>query len=414
MLPVRPVTGPLSCACSHREPRSAKIAILAHITEFVISDLATERKTLERQLHRDVNVFFGLNGSGKTSLLKILNAAMANEVSSLVTVPFGFAEVSIYAITSNQVHTRRVTKPTIDDRKQHLIWPATVGAQLRLLPPQEREPKLNWTTDPPYAGFGSGGLAHRFLPTTRLYIPPLRRTTTTPWEVEVFSEDALENAFTQSVEDVWRQYSTEILLNVRRAQEEGLADILTAILAEPVSVSTVVSRLPAEVAFRRASDFLQRQSASTSALGSVEQFIQRYESDSRIQNIVERINRIEEQIEAATATRDRFENLLRTLFNGKVILLKERTIEVRLAGDEEIGLGSLSSGEKQLLRILFEVMSAGPNAVLIDEPEISMHLDWQRQLVPAMQALNPDAQLILATHSPEIMANVNDSRILKI
>jgi predicted ATP-dependent endonuclease of OLD family len=390
-----------------------KIAWMAHVTEFAISGLATGRKTLQRRLHRDVNVFFGANGSGKTSLLKILNAAMSNEISTLTSVPFETAEVSIFSITSKLVHTRRVAKPQATDGKQQALWPKLVGGQLHITATHpKRERDVNWTTDPPYTGVESGALAHQFLPTTRLYIPSQRRMTA--WDVEVFSEDALENAFAQSVEDVWKRYSTDILVNVRRAQEEGLADILAAILAEPVSVSSEGSRLPATVAFRRASDFLQRQHVSTSALGTMEQFIHRYESDSRIQNVVERINTIEEQIEAATAARDRFEAMLQLLFSGKVVLLKERTIEVRLSDDEQIGLGSLSSGEKQLLRILLEVMSIGPSTVLIDEPEISMHLDWQRQLVPAMQALNPEAQLILATHSPEIMANIDDSRIFNI
>lgn len=193
-----------------------------------------------------------------------------------------------------------------------------------------------------------------------------------------------------------------------------MADILTAILADPHQVDDTAPTLPADIAYSRASRFLARQRAETGILGGPNDFRRRYESDARIRNIVARIDRVEEQIEIATAARNRLENLLHSLFTDKIVGLGEGKIEVRLANDQQIDIGALSSGEKQLLRILLDVISVGPSTVLIDEPEISMHVDWQRQLVPAMRALNPEAQLILATHSPEVMADIDDSRIYEL
>ncbi|MEN8215570.1 MAG: hypothetical protein ABFS56_04190 [Pseudomonadota bacterium] len=43
-----------------------------------------------------------------------------------------------------------------------------------------------------------------------------------------------------------------------------------------------------------------------------------------------------------------------------------------------------------------------------------MHIDWQQQLINVMTQLNPSAQIILATHSPEIMADVDDDRIFRL
>jgi predicted ATP-dependent endonuclease of OLD family len=51
------------------------------------------------------------------------------------------------------------------------------------------------------------------------------------------------------------------------------------------------------------------------------------------------------------------------------------------------------------------------STLLIDEPEISLHIDWQRELIKSIQTLSPNLQLILATHSPEIMAEVDDKYI---
>jgi predicted ATP-binding protein involved in virulence len=43
-----------------------------------------------------------------------------------------------------------------------------------------------------------------------------------------------------------------------------------------------------------------------------------------------------------------------------------------------------------------------------------MHIDLQKKIVAIMQILNPKAQFILASHSPEIMADVADDKILSL
>jgi predicted ATP-dependent endonuclease of OLD family len=71
---------------------------------------------------------------------------------------------------------------------------------------------------------------------------------------------------------------------------------------------------------------------------------------------------------------------------------------------ETIRLEQLSSGEKQLLIILFKVflMDNEPHVLLMDEPEMSMHVAWQSQLISVIRELNPHCQLIMTTHSPSI------------
>jgi hypothetical protein len=69
-----------------------------------------------------------------------------------------------------------------------------------------------------------------------------------------------------------------------------------------------------------------------------------------------------------------------------------------------IPLSRLSSGEKQLLLILFGVflMEDNPYILLMDEPEISLHIGWQQELIDIIRQLNPNCQLIMTTHSPSI------------
>lgn len=66
---------------------------------------------------------------------------------------------------------------------------------------------------------------------------------------------------------------------------------------------------------------------------------------------------------------------------------------------------SLSSGEKQLLVILLTllVQDNQPYVLLMDEPEISLHIEWQQQLVSRVRDMNPNAQIIMTTHSPAVI-----------
>ena len=83
---------------------------MAHIVSFKIEGLAGRKEPLKLEMNRDTNIIFGLNGSGKTSLLKILHGAMASETDILARVPFTSAEVKIYSVDHDKVFTRSIKK----------------------------------------------------------------------------------------------------------------------------------------------------------------------------------------------------------------------------------------------------------------------------------------------------------------
>ena len=95
-----------------------------------------------------------------------------------------------------------------------------------------------------------------------------------------------------------------------------------------------------------------------------------------------------------------------TLFSntGKKIEIDSSNRIVFKTDNDTIQLEQLSSGEKQLLIILFKVflMDNQPFVLLMDEPEISLHISWQQDLIATIRKLNPSCQLIIATHSPSI------------
>lgn len=98
--------------------------------------------------------------------------------------------------------------------------------------------------------------------------------------------------------------------------------------------------------------------------------------------------------------------------DGKYILTSDG--KYLCCEDEKIRIEQLSSGEKQLLLILTTVFlqEEKPNVLLMDEPEISLHISWQDRLISLVRTLNPNCQLILTTHSPNIFANGWEDKII--
>ena len=81
--------------------------------------------------------------------------------------------------------------------------------------------------------------------------------------------------------------------------------------------------------------------------------------------------------------------------------------------ETELSLYQLSSGEKQLLVILLTVLMQDqkPFVLLMDEPEISLHLRWQDELIEVIRELNPNCQVIIVTHSPSLFSDGWNDRI---
>ena len=67
----------------------------------------------------------------------------------------------------------------------------------------------------------------------------------------------------------------------------------------------------------------------------------------------------------------------------------------------------LSSGEKQMLAIMLTVLVEDMQhyVLFMDEPEVSLHIEWQKRLIDLILELNPNVQIILTTHSPAVIMN---------
>ena len=72
----------------------------------------------------------------------------------------------------------------------------------------------------------------------------------------------------------------------------------------------------------------------------------------------------------------------------------------------------LSSGEQQMLSFLCYNAFYENSIIFIDEPELSLHPDWQRRLFPNLMKQQSSNQFIVATHSPMIYSKYSDKEII--
>ena len=87
---------------------------------------------------------------------------------------------------------------------------------------------------------------------------------------------------------------------------------------------------------------------------------------------------------------------------------------VILPNGEKLSLFQLSSGEKQLLLILFTVLCQDEkqSILLLDEPEISLHTSWQYELIEIIRTLNPNCQVIAVTHSSSMFSDGWNNKVI--
>ena len=106
--------------------------------------------------------------------------------------------------------------------------------------------------------------------------------------------------------------------------------------------------------------------------------------------------------------KSRFQDMIDDLFadTGKKIVRTENEIRFTQIGEMLVPY-QLSSGEKQMLVILLTVLVEDdqPYVLFMDEPEVSLHIEWQKRLIDLITELNPHAQIILTTHSPAVVMN---------
>jgi AAA15 family ATPase/GTPase len=130
---------------------------------------------------------------------------------------------------------------------------------------------------------------------------------------------------------------------------------------------------------------------------------------NKVSKLVQLVDKFVADSRALYAPIDRFLATVNDFFQDskKRIEINRFGMSVLIGDLPSRDLSSLSSGEQQLIVLLthlaFNPSAAEANVLIIDEPELSLHIGWQEKFADALLKANPNIQFILATHSPAIV-----------
>jgi len=406
--------------------------------------------TLHLPMDADVNFFIGRNGTGKTRLMNLLNFALSGDARNLMQVEFRSVQFRLSRPRDRARPFIRISRGTDEDGYVELTYelgtsskakPQTfrisasdingpwMRRQYRLL----AEPRYYHTDEP-------SDLAGIKISINRLiqlsWISVHRAAMETPEEREKRFESPVDRKAHQVARDFGVYFS---ILDKAAAEEtdkfqqvyllalispSGFEALSSLETVNPEDEKAAIRGMFAEFNIKsgvyasKLENFSKRMAkalANYDPKGPVEANDFLVLTDTiRIHDAVKEWHKLLEKRSSIYAPKDTFVSIINgMLFKKKISINAGNQPVFHSDNGEELSLEQLSSGEKQLFILLGETLlqRQQPCIFMADEPEISLHIDWQERLVPSLRQINPNAQIVFATHSPDVVGAYGDNTI---
>jgi len=398
--------------------------------------------------NEDVNIFIGRNGTGKTTFINLLQAVISVDLDLLYGLQF--ESVTLNLIESNKSRKIEVTKVASELQYKELQYQiGTKKFKLPILPASE----LRYLTK------RSGRIHPKFFTDIQeiksiisdlinvSYLSVSRDSLIREDSRDVRREE-IYNAIDLRLEDLIGQltsYQLQLETELSKISKKFQEDVLRSMLFN-VEFDNVDINEPVKPDLRRINIGLKQAyrglgildedtekiiekhvSAIEKAAISINNYIEDrtkpvYPNDVTPLTLLRRTKRINDLSSDLETSKkkilERLEDyikLLNDFHDTKDFTLQDSKVGglAILKDGKNILLTQLSSGEKQLIILLTEtLLQKGKQTLFIaDEPELSLHIEWQRQVISSIRKLNPNSQVIVATHSPEIVGKFKDSTI---
>lgn len=353
-----------------------------------------ESAPISRDLNTDLNIFTGRNGSGKTTLLKLLWYIVSGNIEHAIReVPFS----SVYVETSE--YSIRVNKRGTD--ADGIVFTSNGEAEEFQSFFDEDGDLVNDPVDEANSRIMEIG-SSVFFPTFRrieggfsIRAAPRRSGLLTQRPTTTRTQMALEEALVE----LSRRMSVQAHTFVSSISTVDIVDLLMRRYTEMSEVSNTLQQKTSQTIIDRIKEY-KRESGTHTVSESPDVVI------DAIRSVIEGLDQRREQI---LAPLNAVKKLVEGLFQHTGIVLNSRLS----FGDAANAVSSeaLSAGEKQMLSFICYNAFYRDSIIFIDEPELSLHVDWQRQLFPILQSQGTSNQFIIATHSPFIYGKFPDKEI---
>ena len=368
------------------------------------------RINADLEFHSDLNIITGANGSGKTTLLKLLWYLISGHLEQILAeIPFHSISIQtdLFDFSMERVEFDQVTFDYSFGKEERTYEPIAIAAETGRIDRRDVD-RVN-------------ALEKRIARTTKrsLFFPTFRRIeggfSRTP-DAEV--SDVRVLSVPEMLQVSMLRFSDEVSINghkfIASISTEDLGELLTQKYADIYEeISTRQSQVLEDIS---------REMQNSPDKDKVSEIPQ---DPSTVLNAIQKVNEEREQLSKPFSV---LSELSQKILRYDAIRVPGRVVRGETPAQITLGEGSdgitvgeakdaissdkLSSGEKQMLSFLcYNAFNQGM-AVFIDEPELSLHVDWERLLLPTLLEQATTNQFFIATHSPFIYTMYPDKEFM--
>ena len=409
-------------------------------------------RDIDLTFNNDVNILIGPNGSGKTTILNLLHSILTADIPKLLDVNFEQAEIKLKKFKSRSVLTITVQIDTTSNllklafgNNATILNIADISG--RSLP--EFYLRGSYGRSTTVRGFADDGAIR----VSKEFYDKLRDLVSIVWlpvsrylSVTEEGEDDAMTDLEELLDDIFHYHSylnTQLSKRYKEFEHQVLSAILYSKEHDQLDsiLSSMSSKLPTKAekeqllgAFKvaglldeqmqiRINEHFAAAEAVLKRIGEREKVswdpedILAIPLILRTQNMMKYARKLEEDRGNIFAPLRRYEEIVKAFFNDKFLEVNESgEVKIELSSSSppsELDPRLLSSGEKQILILLTEALLRVDKSVvyIADEPELSLHVTWQEKLLESLVTLGGQKQIIVATHSPDIVGKFQDKVI---
>lgn len=364
------------------------------LKEIYITGLLGKKEPIKYSLNDDLNILTGKNGAGKTTIIKLVWFIVSGNISlALKEIKFTSCKIvtDVYECNINILNRNTCKISFMHEGKSYSFTDDVDkdGDHFPFLDSAEEK------ADKKLSQLGS-----------TIFFPTFRRI-----EGGFSLTDDSESFFPRSIRRAISDF------------DEALSDLSKRLSSARHSfIAAISSRDINNLLLRKYADFsekinIEQQKISEKVINKIKAFEEAENSNSLGKRASILLSETKKDIESIELSRKKIlqpmnavNDLVENLFNHAGIYFGRRLS----FGDAADAVHSdvLSAGEKQMLSFICYNAFYTNTIIFIDEPELSLHVDWQRNLYSILRKQNPTNQFIFATHSPFIYAKYPDKELI--
>lgn len=380
-------------------------------------------KNVHLELNESINFLIGVNGSGKTTIINIISNALSVDVGPLLAMPF--SELAILFTKGEMIRVEKISKTNVN-------FFININGDVFTFNLEDDE--YNYAMDQKIDE--AKAIISKF---SMIDFLPLSRTGKKEYEHDPFSEspsDPVNNKLDIIKNELINRFSRQSKV-YNKIASNFQRDIFNKLLEIPgedaIKFYNNYSNLDKEEAsLREISNFMSPQKEGVAnkrlenyfnKLRGVMSSFERKDNEFsvtdlgiifnawRTSSLIADYESLKRKKDDIFRSQNEFFEVFKLFFpKEKEIILSSQNQLVMKAKNGHINLNELSSGEKQMIILLGQIYlsESKPILYIADEPEVSLHVKWQDKIVDALLTINPSAQFLLATHSPDVIGRRRD------